>query len=201
MSSGTTAIADTAATRKPAIVKRWNRRGHRHHAASGLPIHAEAYPGHGKHYRKRLVPRGARVQDFRQGRAGRRNAPLQIFRQPTLDISAKRRDAPEIVGIPYGLPRLFPRGIEPHQLRGQFRRFRVRQPDARANFLRRIFHCRGHLPHQVLQGGFLDQFQTQRDLWLGSRYGFARLLPSETGAFKAADVSAAPGACGTSRLK
>ena len=40
----------------------------------------------------------------------------------------------------------------------KLRRFRVRQPDARANLLARLHHRRSELPDEIFQGGLLHQF-------------------------------------------
>ena len=58
--------------------------------------------------------------------------------------------------------------LETLNLAKEFRRFCFRQPDARANPLARIYHCRSQLSDQIFCRGVFDQFPPQSQIWSGN---------------------------------
>ena len=85
------------------------RRGHRGHGSSRLPVHAVAGSGDGGHDRQRRLRHGSGLADSGRRGVERRNAVLQIRRQPLADGIPKSVSGRQALGVPHRLPRLLAR--------------------------------------------------------------------------------------------
>ncbi len=82
------------------------RRGHRHHGASGLSIHAHADSGDGLDDRQRPAPVRAGQPHSRRLFAARGHARLEIYCEPLPHRGGKPFARRETFGIPHRLPRV-----------------------------------------------------------------------------------------------
>ena len=103
-----------------------NGRGHCHHGAPRLPIHAPTHPRHVLHDWQRTLPLRARLTHSGWPRGRQRNAPLEIHREPRLNLFRKRHDGRKTIRIPHGIPRILERTTRKPPTRTQFGRLRIR---------------------------------------------------------------------------
>ena len=82
-------------------------------------------------------------------RSARRHAALEIHFQPLPDRVRELLSARQALRVSHRLSRVQPRCAHRAAAAGEFRRLRLRQPDAGAVRALRFPHRRGFLPHQV----------------------------------------------------